>query len=328
MALADILTARAQAARATATVDCGALGTVTIEALPLRELERFTVGADGDRGLFFAACRDLQKAGAQLMEQGKLARPDGILAWVSAEEAKRAATAVRKLSGWTEQAEREADAEEASPVEHEPAEHTQPPVAETSAPAGEEWDALPETRPVPVAATGDEAPSPTTAKEDSVEQTTDEPQAAGEDRPVTVEGPSTKSAEEGQTLPDSPTPEIRQALEPDRTRPTDRQAPEKEPPRGKAPARLPAMEVEKPTAVQDAVPKATDAPVPTLHETETTFTETPAPDRQDIVPEAGDSPLRPETDSGEQSLQGPETELAERVAQCLLDGLRQASWVR
>ena len=39
MALADILRARADALRRTARVECGELGAVTVEALPLRELE-------------------------------------------------------------------------------------------------------------------------------------------------------------------------------------------------------------------------------------------------------------------------------------------------
>lgn len=99
MALTDILAARAQSARATASVDCGALGCVTVEALPLRELERFGRDTDGDRGLFYAACRELQQAGNQLMQAGKLVRPDGILAFVSADEAAQAAAAVRELSG-------------------------------------------------------------------------------------------------------------------------------------------------------------------------------------------------------------------------------------
>lgn len=100
MALADILTARADNARATAPVDCGALGTLTLEALPLRELERLSRGADAERALFYAACRDLQRAGAELLRAGKVYRPDQITALVSDAEAKRAADAVRALSGY------------------------------------------------------------------------------------------------------------------------------------------------------------------------------------------------------------------------------------
>ena len=107
MTLADILTARAASARATATVDCGALGSVTVEALPLRELERFSSGPDGDRGLVYAACRELQQAGNALFNAGKLVRPDGVTAFLSDSEAKLAADTVRRLSGWTEAAQAE-----------------------------------------------------------------------------------------------------------------------------------------------------------------------------------------------------------------------------
>ena len=101
MTLADILTARAASARATAAVNCGALGSVTVEALPLRDLERFSSGPDGDRGIFYAACRELQQAGQQLFDKGKTVRPDGVTAFLSDSEARLAADTVRRLSGWT-----------------------------------------------------------------------------------------------------------------------------------------------------------------------------------------------------------------------------------
>lgn len=62
MALGDILAARAY--------NAGTLGTVTVEALPVRELERLVCGADGDRAVFYAACRELQGAGAALLHTG------------------------------------------------------------------------------------------------------------------------------------------------------------------------------------------------------------------------------------------------------------------
>ena len=49
MALGDILAARADNACARGTVEAGTLGTVTVEALPVREQERLMRGADGDR---------------------------------------------------------------------------------------------------------------------------------------------------------------------------------------------------------------------------------------------------------------------------------------
>lgn len=101
MALGDILAARADNARARGTVEAGTLGTVTVEALPVRELERLMRGADGDRAVFYAACRELQGAGAALLRAGKVYRPDQVMALVSDAEAAKAAGAVRALSGWT-----------------------------------------------------------------------------------------------------------------------------------------------------------------------------------------------------------------------------------
>ncbi len=102
MALGDILAARADNARARGTVEAGTLGTVTVEALPVRELERLMRGADGDRAVFYAACRELQGAGAALLRAGKVYHPDQVMALVSDAEAAKAAEAVRALSGWTE----------------------------------------------------------------------------------------------------------------------------------------------------------------------------------------------------------------------------------
>lgn len=101
MALGDILAARADNARARGTVEAGTLGTVTVEALPVRELERLMRGADGDRAVFYAACRELQGTGAALLRAGKVYRPDQVMALVSDAEAAKAAEAVRALSGWT-----------------------------------------------------------------------------------------------------------------------------------------------------------------------------------------------------------------------------------
>lgn len=101
MALSEVLAARANTARASAQVECGSLGTVTLEALPLRELERLERGADADRAIFYAACRDLQRAGAELLRQGRVYRPDQVTELVSEDEASSAAQTVRELSGWT-----------------------------------------------------------------------------------------------------------------------------------------------------------------------------------------------------------------------------------
>lgn len=117
MALGDILAARADNARARGTVEAGTLGTVTIEALPVRELERLMRGADGDRAVFYAACRELQGAGAALLRTGKVYRPDQVMALVSDAEAAKAAEAVRALSGWTE-TETNGKVAEVSPAEN------------------------------------------------------------------------------------------------------------------------------------------------------------------------------------------------------------------
>ena len=117
MALGDILAARADNARARGTVEAGTLGTVTIEALPVRELERLMRGADSDRAVFYAACRELQGAGAALLRAGKVYRPDQVMALVSDAEAAKAAEAVRALSGWTE-TETNGKVAEVSPAEN------------------------------------------------------------------------------------------------------------------------------------------------------------------------------------------------------------------
>ena len=99
MGLAEKLTSRANAREATAQVDCGELGTVTVEALPLRELELLGRGPDGARKVFYAACRELQAAGEEMRRAGKIFTPDGILQYVSDEEAQAAARTVMELSG-------------------------------------------------------------------------------------------------------------------------------------------------------------------------------------------------------------------------------------
>lgn len=100
MALGDVLAARAKTARATARVACGSLGEVTLEALSVRELEQLSGGEDADRAIFYAACRDLQRVGAELLRQGKVYRPDQVTELVSADEANIAAQAVRELSAY------------------------------------------------------------------------------------------------------------------------------------------------------------------------------------------------------------------------------------
>lgn len=100
MGLTETLIARLRGQGRTARVDCGALGAVTVEALPLRELELLLRGPDGARAVFYAACRELQLAGEELRKAGQLYTPDGILQAVSEQEANSALTEILKLSGW------------------------------------------------------------------------------------------------------------------------------------------------------------------------------------------------------------------------------------
>ena len=98
MGLADTLRLRAARQGRTAEVLCGALGSVTVEALPPRELELLRRGADSARAIFYAACRELQAAGEALHRTGEIYTPDGILQFVSQKEAEAAARAVLALS--------------------------------------------------------------------------------------------------------------------------------------------------------------------------------------------------------------------------------------
>ena len=100
MALADVLRERVSRRGRTAEVECGALGTVTVEALPPRECAALGM-RDGGRALFYAACRDLQTAGETLRREGRLFTPAEVTAYVSDEEAAAAARTVLALSGVT-----------------------------------------------------------------------------------------------------------------------------------------------------------------------------------------------------------------------------------
>lgn len=100
MALADVLRQRVSRRGRTAQVDCGALGTVTVEALSPRECAALGM-ADGGRALLYAACRELQTAGEALRRERRLFTPDEVTAYVSDSEARTAARTVLALSGVT-----------------------------------------------------------------------------------------------------------------------------------------------------------------------------------------------------------------------------------
>ena len=100
MALADVLRERVSRRGRTAQVDCGALGTVTVEALSPRECAALGM-SDGGRALLFAACRELQEAGEALRRERRLFTPDEVTQYVSDGEALAAAWTVLALSGVT-----------------------------------------------------------------------------------------------------------------------------------------------------------------------------------------------------------------------------------
>lgn len=101
MGLAETLGARAARKGRSAPVECGELGVLTVEALPVRELELLLRGPDGQRAVFYAACRELQSAGEALRKAGKVFTPDGIMQFVSDGEAEAAAEVILALSGET-----------------------------------------------------------------------------------------------------------------------------------------------------------------------------------------------------------------------------------
>lgn len=104
MGARETLLRRIKRSGTTATVSCGALGEMTVEALSLRDAALLSHKADGDRAVFFAACRELQALGEELRERKELFRPEEIMAYVSDEEAAEAASVIRQLSGWEDSA--------------------------------------------------------------------------------------------------------------------------------------------------------------------------------------------------------------------------------
>ena len=100
MGLAEKLAARATARGATARVDCGELGTVTVEALSPRKCAALGM-ADHGRALLYAACRELQAAGEVLRREKRLFTPGEVTQYVSDGEALAAARTILELSGVT-----------------------------------------------------------------------------------------------------------------------------------------------------------------------------------------------------------------------------------
>ena len=100
MALADTLRERVSRRGRTARVDCGELGTVTVEALSPRECAALGL-SDGGRALLYAACRELQAAGEVLRREKRLFTPGEVTQYVSDGEALTAARTILELSGVT-----------------------------------------------------------------------------------------------------------------------------------------------------------------------------------------------------------------------------------
>ena len=98
MALADTLRERVSRRGRTAQVDCGELGAVTVEALSPQECAALGM-ADGGRALLYAACRELQAAGETLRRERRLFTPDEVIQFVSDGEALAAARTILELSG-------------------------------------------------------------------------------------------------------------------------------------------------------------------------------------------------------------------------------------
>lgn len=96
MALREILRDRAAHRGGTAQVDCGELGYLTVEALSPSDCAALS----DSRALLYAACRELQTVGEELRSEGKLFRPDEIMAYVTDDEADAAARTVLELSGY------------------------------------------------------------------------------------------------------------------------------------------------------------------------------------------------------------------------------------
>lgn len=99
MALSDILMERVSRRGRTAQVVCRELGTVSVEALPAGELTALLRGADGNRAVVYAACRELQTIGEALRRRGQLFQPDEIMRFLSEAEVQTAFQAILDLSG-------------------------------------------------------------------------------------------------------------------------------------------------------------------------------------------------------------------------------------
>lgn len=95
MELLDTLRRRQGGVSQTAEIACGELGMLTVQGLSPQELSG--LGSD-PRAVLYAACRDLQRCGEQLRQEGRLFTPDQVMQFVSDGEAAAGAAAVAALS--------------------------------------------------------------------------------------------------------------------------------------------------------------------------------------------------------------------------------------
>lgn len=331
MALTDILAERALSARATATVNCGELGELTVEALPLRDAERYAMGGDGDRGLVYAACRELQQAGQALFKAGRVRSPMGVMDFVSEGEIEQAAETVRRLSGVggtaqpsdnsTVVAQKRATVRPQSVQEESASSDAEPEQSDEIrlAAVQENGGAPGRNRPLPVQ-TADEAgqvsreTAPETAdygksgkpdrKSQGVAETvgnrTQNLVAEGEEDSDLLQAAATKTDGLHET-----TSEIG-AAEKAALHETKSEFPEI------SPMTLHETKSELKRSLREIESESADKSGLMLHETTSDLPESPHETRSELPDD----------------LHETESELAERVARRLLEGLRQAAWVR
>ena len=98
MGLAETLGARAARTGRSAPVECGELGVLTVESLPVRELELLLRGPDGRRAVFYAACRDVVRL-ADVLGHSSI-ETTRIYLLSTAKESARQLDRLNLLSGW------------------------------------------------------------------------------------------------------------------------------------------------------------------------------------------------------------------------------------
>lgn len=327
MGLAEKLTARAARQGRSAPVACGELGTVTVEVLPVRELELLLRGSDGARAVFYAACRELQSAGEELRKAGKVFAPDGIMQFVSDSEAAAAARTVLELSGQAAQNHVDPALHRASDVCENRLAIVQEKTGADEAKMAENMGA---NRLAPVQSAGGNLPLP------------------DENRLVSVQSDGVSGAESGQVSRESdadlkavgtnPEPDRKaQAmgiLSPERTQNVENLGYSLE----AAPRALHEITPELRGNYGSRLHETTSEFPNNLHETELDFEKPLHENRSDFGEIRRGSPHESKSEFGgslhetasdlPKSVHETSSELAEAVARQLLEGLQRAKWVR